>query len=52
MKGQALSPAERCPALSVDPKPLGVVDIRDTLDVLFRAEKVSGGAAIQARRPP
>src|SRR5262245_44344714 len=29
----ALSPAERCPVLSVDSKPLGVLDIRDTLDV-------------------
>jgi hypothetical protein len=42
MKEQALSPAERCPALSVDPKPLGVLDIRDTLEVLFRAGKMSG----------
>ena len=47
MKEQALSPAERCPALSVDSKPLGVLDIRDTLEVLFRAGKMSGGAAIQ-----
>jgi hypothetical protein len=52
MKEQALSPAERCPVLSVDPKPLGVLDIRDTLEVLFRAGKMSGGAAIQLRRPP
>jgi hypothetical protein len=37
---QALSPAERCPALSVDPKPLGVLDIRDG--------KMSGEAAIQS----
>jgi transposase len=30
MKEQTLSPAERCPALSVDSRPLGVLDIRDT----------------------
>jgi hypothetical protein len=42
MKEQALSPAEPCPALSVDSKPLGVLDIRDTLEVLFRAGKMSG----------
>src|SRR5215475_11198077 len=28
MKEQTLSPAERCPALSVDSKPLGVLDVR------------------------
>jgi hypothetical protein len=31
MKEQKLSPAEWCPALSIDSKPLGVIDIRDTL---------------------
>ena len=51
MREQALSPAERCPALSVDAKPLGVLDIRDTLEVLFRAGKMSGGAAIQLLLP-
>jgi len=45
MKEQTLSSAERCPTLSVDSKPLGVLDIRDTLEVLFRAGRMSGGAA-------
>jgi hypothetical protein len=49
MKEQTLSPAERRSALSVDSKPLGVLDIHDALEVLFRAGKMSGGAAIQLR---
>jgi len=37
MKEQTLSSPERYPALGVDSKPLGVLDLRDTLEVLLRA---------------
>jgi len=50
MKEQTLSSVERCTVLSVDSKPLGVLDIHDTFEVLV-GRSGSGAGMIRWDNP-